>query len=37
MSAILSCPSHPDAHLVEDHRAGDMICPKCGLVVGDRC
>merc|ERR1712142_99874 len=30
------CPTHPDAHLVEDHRAGDMICSECGLVVGDR-
>jgi transcription initiation factor TFIIB len=32
----LSCPSHPEAHLIEDHRAGDMVCPECGLVVGDR-
>ena len=30
------CPNHPDAHLVEDYRAGDMICSECGLVVGDR-
>uniref|UniRef100_A0A672J5F3 Transcription initiation factor IIB n=1 Tax=Salarias fasciatus TaxID=181472 RepID=A0A672J5F3_SALFA len=30
------CPDHPDAILVEDYRAGDMICPDCGLVVGDR-
>ncbi|KAL3205946.1 hypothetical protein MRX96_040535 [Rhipicephalus microplus] len=30
------CPDHPDAALVEDYRAGDMICPQCGLVVGDR-
>ncbi|CAK8673640.1 transcription initiation factor IIB-like [Clavelina lepadiformis] len=30
------CPQHPDAPLVEDYRAGDMICPECGLVVGDR-
>jgi len=22
--------------LIEDHRAGDMICSECGLVVGDR-
>ncbi len=36
MSAIVSCPSHPNAHLVEDHRAGDLVCPECGLVVGDR-
>ena len=32
----LSCPRHPDAHLIEDHRAGDIICPECGVVVGDR-
>ncbi|KAF8361009.1 ttb-1 [Pristionchus pacificus] len=32
----LSCPDHPYAHLVEDHRAGDVICPECGRVVGDR-
>ncbi|CAN9513462.1 unnamed protein product [Ophioblennius macclurei] len=30
------CPYHPDANLVEDFRAGDVICPECGLVVGDR-
>ncbi|GAB6031520.1 hypothetical protein CHUAL_009289 [Chamberlinius hualienensis] len=30
------CPSHPDASLIEDYRAGDMICSECGLVVGDR-
>jgi len=33
---ILKCESHPDAVLIEDHRAGDMICSQCGLVVGDR-
>lgn len=27
---------HPEANLIEDHRAGDMVCPECGLVVGDR-
>lgn len=32
----LFCPAHPQTHLVEDHRAGDVICPECGLVVGDR-
>ena len=26
MSSKVNCPSHPDAALVEDHRAGDMIC-----------
>ena len=34
--ASLSCPYHPDAILMEDYHAGDMICPDCGLVVGDR-
>lgn len=32
----MKCPYHPDTHLIEDHRAGDVICPTCGLVVGDR-
>ncbi|KAM8839546.1 transcription initiation factor IIB-like isoform 2-T2 [Synchiropus picturatus] len=32
----IHCPDHPHATLVEDYRAGDMICPECGLVVGDR-
>ena len=36
MSSKVQCPSHPDANLIEDHRAGDMICSECGLVVGDR-
>ena len=35
-SAALRCPYHPEDSLVEDHSAGDMICPQCGLVVGDR-
>lgn len=30
------CYAHPDAHLIEDYRAGDQICSECGLVVGDR-
>lgn len=30
------CIHHPDAPLIEDYRAGDMICSECGLVVGDR-
>jgi transcription initiation factor TFIIIB Brf1 subunit/transcription initiation factor TFIIB len=33
----IQCPEHPDTPLVEDYHAGDMICPECGLVVGDRC
>lgn len=32
----LRCITHPNAPLVEDYRAGDMVCPECGLVVGDR-
>lgn len=36
MSSKVTCRSHPDAVLIEDHRAGDMICSECGLVVGDR-
>ncbi|XP_023787896.1 transcription initiation factor IIB isoform X2 [Cyanistes caeruleus] len=32
----VTCPNHPDSILVEDYRAGDMICSECGLVVGDR-
>jgi len=34
--ANLQCESHPYSILIEDHRAGDMICSECGLVVGDR-
>lgn len=34
--STISCPSHPDAFLYEDHHAGDMICSVCALVVGDR-
>ncbi|EDO36932.1 predicted protein [Nematostella vectensis] len=32
----VACRHHPDAPLIEDYRAGDMICSECGLVVGDR-
>ncbi|XP_045466218.1 transcription initiation factor IIB-like [Harmonia axyridis] len=32
----ICCPQHPDAYLLEDYRAGDLICQDCGLVVGDR-
>ncbi|GIY10313.1 transcription initiation factor IIB [Caerostris extrusa] len=35
-AAAVVCPYHPDATLIEDYRAGDMICSECGLVVGDR-
>ena len=34
--AQVCCPHHPEAPLIEDYRAGDQICPECGLVVGDR-
>ena len=34
--STVKCPNHPNAFLVEDYRAGDMVCPECGLVVGDR-
>lgn len=34
--STISCPRHPEAFLIEDHRAGDMICSVCALVVGDR-
>ncbi|XP_063966290.1 transcription initiation factor IIB-like [Lytechinus pictus] len=30
------CPAHPQANLIEDSHAGDLICPDCGLVVADR-
>ncbi|XP_052222952.1 transcription initiation factor IIB-like isoform X2 [Dreissena polymorpha] len=33
---LISCPEHPETPLVEDYHAGDMICPECGRVVGDR-
>ena len=36
MDAKFACKYHPDAPLIEDYRAGDLICPECGLVVGDR-
>jgi len=36
MSSRVCCQYHPDAILIEDYRAGDMICSLCGLVVGDR-
>ncbi|KAL9988349.1 hypothetical protein ACROYT_G002785 [Oculina patagonica] len=35
-SQTVNCSYHPEAPLIEDYRAGDMICPECGLVVGDR-
>jgi len=35
-SQTVRCSYHPEAPLIEDYRAGDMICSECGLVVGDR-
>ena len=35
-AVTIRCPQHPEAHLIEDYHAGDMVCPECGLVVGDR-
>ena len=35
-SQRIRCSHHPEAPLIEDYRAGDMICSECGLVVGDR-
>ena len=35
-TARVACRYHPDVPLIEDYRAGDLICPECGLVVGDR-
>ncbi|EGD73512.1 hypothetical protein PTSG_05216 [Salpingoeca rosetta] len=32
----VTCPVHKHAPVVEDYRAGDMVCSECGLVVGDR-
>ena len=32
----VACHSHPDDNLIEDDRAGDMICSMCGLVVDER-
>lgn len=36
MSNKVVCYAHPESPLIEDYRAGDMICSECGLVVGDR-
>ena len=32
----IHCPDHPKSPLIDDYRAGDMVCSMCGLVVGDR-
>lgn len=36
MDSMLLCDDHPQAVLICDYRAGDMICPDCGRVIGDR-
>ena len=36
MSSKVQCRYHPHSNLIEDYRAGDMICSECGLIVGDR-
>ncbi|XP_063729036.1 transcription initiation factor IIB-like [Symsagittifera roscoffensis] len=33
----VTCPEHPDATMIEDYRAGDMVCSMCGKVVVERC
>lgn len=35
-SETVTCPYHPEATLIEDDCAGDLICSACALVVGDR-
>lgn len=32
----LRCRYHPDAELLDDYHAGDVVCSACGLVVADR-
>jgi len=32
----LACPNHPQGFLIDDHHTGDIICPECGLVLGER-
>lgn len=32
----LACKYHPNAELIEDYHAGDMVCSVCAVVVGDR-
>jgi len=36
MERDITCPDHPEACLIEDPRAGDVICTECGLVIGER-
>ncbi|OQV24345.1 putative Transcription initiation factor IIB [Hypsibius exemplaris] len=30
------CQYHPDAKLITCHESGDLVCSRCGLVIGDR-
>ncbi|UYV75473.1 GTF2B [Cordylochernes scorpioides] len=32
----ICCKYHPNAELLDDYTTGDVVCPECGLVVGDR-
>ena len=36
MSKQIFCESHPDAYLINDCAAGDVICSECGLVLLER-
>ena len=29
------CPLHPYTHLIENYHDRNMVCPDCGLIVGD--
>jgi len=33
----VGCAEHGSRFLVEDYRAGDLVCTQCGLVVHARC
>lgn len=35
-SIKILCPKHPREPLIDDHRSGSVVCPKCGLVVVDQ-
>lgn len=32
----VQCPDCVESDIIEDHAHGDMICSKCGSIVGDR-
>lgn len=33
---LVFCRYHPNENLIDDHRGGSLVCPKCGLCVIDR-